>query len=56
MYDEVYRSDEEINELLNVCSESESTGRSKYPGMTFEQGIKAGIEWLTDPDAEHPME
>ncbi len=56
MYDEIMRSDEEINELLDVCSDSESTGHSKYPGMTFEQGIRAGIEWLTDSDAEHPME
>ena len=56
MYDEVVRDEDEINDLLDVCSDSETTGHSRYPGMTFEQGIKAGIEWLTDADAEHPME
>lgn len=40
------RTEKEIDQLLNVCTEAEEHGGSNYPGMTYEQGIKAGIEWL----------
>ena len=36
----------EINDVLNECAESEEFGESKYPGMTYEQGVKAAIEWM----------
>jgi len=36
----------EIDEVLNWCSEAEEEGISNYPGMTYEQGVKAGIDWL----------
>lgn len=44
----VGRTEEEISELLNRCIEAEETGESVYPGMSYEQGIKAAIEWLID--------
>jgi len=47
-------SDEQIDELLNRCVESEETGRSEYPGMTYEQGIKAAIEYLDG--GEYPFD
>lgn len=46
----VVRSENEINELLNRCVESEESGISEYPGMTYEQGIKAAIEYLEGGD------
>lgn len=39
-------SRKDIDELLNRCVENEKTGISEYPGMTYEQGIKAGIKYL----------
>jgi len=53
---EVKREEQEVNDLLNKCVDSEDEGVTKYPGMTFEQGIRAGIEWLTDGAANHPLE
>lgn len=50
------RSNEEIDELLNQCMESEETGRSQYSGMTYEQGIQAAIRWLTEKDQSHPLD
>lgn len=38
--------EKEIDAVLNECAESEEQGESKYPGMTYEQGVKAAIEWL----------
>ena len=37
----IVRSDQEIWDLLNQCADAEETGGSNYPGMTYEQGIKA---------------
>ena len=44
------RPQEQIDELLNRCAEAEETGESAYPGMTYEQGIMAAIEWLEGGD------
>lgn len=44
------RTQKQIDDLLNRCLESEETGKSTYPGMSYEQGIKAAIEWLDGGD------
>ncbi len=44
------RTQRQIDDLLNRCLESEETGESAYPGMSYEQGIKAAIEWLDGGD------
>lgn len=51
------KTQEEIDDLVNQCAESEETGRNKYPGMSYEQGIKAAIDWLLDTgmDGDHPL-
>ena len=38
----------EVEDILNTCSESEDLGKSAYPGMTFEQGVRYSIEWLIE--------
>lgn len=47
-------TEDEINNLLNACVESENEGESKYPGMTYEQGIKDAIMWMQG-EAENPL-
>jgi len=49
------RTEEEINDVLNRCIESEETGVSQWPGMTYEQGVKAALEWVQGY-GEHPLE
>lgn len=44
------RTQKQIDDLLNRCAEAEETGESVYPGMSYEQGIKAAIEWLDGGD------
>ena len=44
------RTQKQIDELLNRCMEAEETGESAYPGMSYEQGIKAAFEWLEGGD------
>lgn len=38
-------TENEIDNVLNECMEKEELGETKYPGMTYEQGIKAALEW-----------
>lgn len=52
----IIRKPEIIDELLNMCSERENEGGSKFPGMTYEQGILAAINWLTWENEPHPLE
>lgn len=51
----IVRSEQEIWDLLNQCTEAEETGTSNYPGMTYEQGIKAAIEWIIGNVKVHPI-
>lgn len=45
----------EIDELFDRCVESENRGESAYSGMTYEQGIKATLDWLFN-GMEHPLD
>jgi len=44
----------EIDTVLNQCAEAFDRGGSKYPGMTYEQGVEAAIRWLIK-GGENPM-
>lgn len=39
-------TDEEIDAVLNECSERFNDGDSKYPSMSYEQGVDAAIQWM----------
>ena len=43
---EVKRTDKEIYDVFDICAEAEAEG-SKFFGMTYEQGVEAGIRWVT---------
>ena len=51
----ITKSELEINELIDKCSEQENTGGSMFPRMTYEEGIKAALQWLFN-DSEHPLD
>ncbi len=52
----IKRTEKEINKLLDHCSDSEETGESTASGMTYEEGIKTAILWLTGDGFSHPIE
>lgn len=35
----------EIEAIIDQCSDLENSNESMYPGMTYEQGVKAALEW-----------
>jgi len=48
-------SPDQIDEVLNECTEHTNAGTSKYPGMSYEDGVLAGIRWMTGEDDANPM-
>jgi hypothetical protein len=52
----VQRSDDEINEVLNKADDVLETGRSRYPGMTYEEGVANAIRWLLGHHEDNPIE
>ena len=46
----------QIDELLDRCFIAESEGTSLYPGMTYEQGVHAAIEWILGYSLNHPLD
>ncbi len=55
MFDTFVRSEQEIEAVYDAAMDSGSTG-SKWPGMTYEQGIIAMLDWLTGRSDDKPME
>ena len=37
---------EALDRVSNWCRDAEDNGESNYPGMTYEQGILAAIDWI----------
>mgnify|MGYP003338944516 CR=1 FL=1 len=38
------RTDDDIEKVIEECYVAEDQNRSKFPGMSYEQGVKAGID------------
>jgi hypothetical protein len=49
------RTRDEINDLMDKAAEGINEG-SRFPGMSYEEGIRAAIEWLTEENDEHPLD
>lgn len=52
----IKKTPEEINDLLNACVESEATEKSKFPGMSYEEGVKYALEWVLGISDVHPLQ
>lgn len=44
----------EIEDVIEECLEAEANSESKYPDMTFEQGVKYAIDWMHG-NGPHPL-
>lgn len=50
------RTEQEINELLDNRLPEGAEGPSKWPGMTYEQGVEAMAHWVTGRNDNDPLE
>jgi len=50
------KTEEEVDDIVNRCGEQESKGGSKWPGMTYEQGVRAALDWIVGWSDDHPLD
>ena len=55
MYYEIARTDQDIDDVLQQCSDAENEDKTEFPNMTYEQGVKAAINWVTGCTECHPI-
>ena len=48
------RSKEEVNKILDICSDAAEEGTA-FPGMSYEDGVKYALEWMTCSDCPPPL-
>lgn len=48
------RTDKEITALLDEVTRSSDQGVTRFPGMSYEEGIAAVITWLWEDSQDHP--
>jgi len=51
---QVERTDDEINDVLNDVSHRINEGGSRYPGMSYENGIEEALQWVLGKSDDHP--
>lgn len=49
------RSEREVEGMLDKAAKR-SHGRSKFPGMSYEEGARAALEWVVDEAESDPLE
>lgn len=47
------RTEDEVDEIMNKIADMD--GGTRWRGMTYEQGVRAALEWLFE-DGPNPME
>jgi hypothetical protein len=52
----IERTDEEIDGVLNAAADAADSGTSRWPGQTYEDGVAAGIQWITGSADDNPMD
>ena len=52
---EIKVDESELDAVVSYCCDTEENGTTKWPGMTYEQGVKAALEWVQGY-GEHPLE
>lgn len=51
----VERTEKEIEKEIDAADESIHKGTSRWPGMTYEDGVRAALGWVIGEDDERPM-
>lgn len=55
MMSEIERTSGEVDDLLDKAA-IRAAKKSHFPWMTYEQGVRDVLEWLTDPTESDPLE
>lgn len=52
---DIVRLEQEIDETINLAYEALDNG-SKFPGMSYEEGIINATKWLSEEGEPNPMD
>ena len=52
----IARTPKEIEDQQAEADDQIEKGQSKYPGMSYEDGVSAALRWATGNDDTPPME
>jgi hypothetical protein len=47
---------DQIDDVINKVYDHLDAGTSAFPGMSYEEGVRAAIDWMTGDTLENPME
>jgi len=53
---EIERTSAEIEEVICKCIEQAEKGESIFFGMSYEDGVRATLDWILGECDENPME
>jgi hypothetical protein len=53
---EIKRTPKDIESLRLRVAEGIDSGETRFPNMSYEQGIEVVLDWLLDEDAENPVD
>lgn len=53
---EIVRTKAEVDKVIDTCIENLNNNSHRYSGMTYEDGIRAGIEWLIGETDDYPFD
>lgn len=45
-----------IQNVIDRCSDAERNGVTEYPSMSYEDGVKAALEWIAGYTETPPLE
>lgn len=49
-------TNEEITDQMELARDQEEKGGSKWPNMTYEQGVAEALSWVLELTPSQPME
>lgn len=50
----IVRAEREIDDILNWAMSAADEGHSQFPGMSYEEGVSAAIQWITGETDDDP--
>jgi hypothetical protein len=51
----VVRTSEEVDSVINQAADQIIRGCSKFSGMSYEEGVRTALEWITGDIDDDPM-
>lgn len=51
------RTEKQIDAIINRIIQAEEDGNgNRWPGMTYEQGVRNALDWVTEDSDDNPYE